>query len=328
MFLLPSIVVGIGFALLLGGRPSRILELELHRGWAVLAALGLQIALFGPWPDGIPFEFEKVLHLGSYALLVLFAAANVRHRALLPLLAGMALNAIAIAANGGQMPVSPGAQAAAGIELAPGGNVRPGAETFGFLGDVFALPAGLPLANVFSVGDLLIAAGTVLLIVSISLGGRPEPALDARRLFQPLRNPFFRRLAAGKLVSHFGDWLGGRQLLEVELPGPEAERLTTRIRDTARRLWLLYVGLTGLLIALLSVFAWTDVDPEMSAFDAVAHAFTTLPTGGFSTRARGVEEFGAASQWAIVVFMVLAGANFALMYRAFLQRRVGPLLRD
>src|SRR5918996_1367907 len=207
MFLLPSIVVGIGFALLLGGRPSRILELELHRGWAVLAALGLQIALFGPWPDGIPFEFEKVLHLGSYALLVVFAAANVRHRALLPLLAGMALNAIAIAANGGQMPVSPGAQASAGIELAPGGNVRSGAETFGFLGDVFALPAGLPLANVFSVGDLLIAAGTVLLIVSISLGGRPEAALDMRRLFQPLRNPFFRRLAAGKLVSHFGDWL-------------------------------------------------------------------------------------------------------------------------
>jgi trk system potassium uptake protein TrkH len=122
--------------------------------------------------------------------------------------------------------------------------------------------------------------------------------------------------------------VGGRQLLEAELPGPEVEKLTTRIRDTARRLWLLYVGLTVILTALLTLFAWTDIDGEMSAFDAVAHAFATLPTGGFSTRARGIEEFGAASQWAIVVFMVLAGANFALMYRAFVQRHPRALLRD
>jgi trk system potassium uptake protein len=122
--------------------------------------------------------------------------------------------------------------------------------------------------------------------------------------------------------------VGGRQLLEAELPGPEAERLTTRIRDTARRLWLLYVGLTVVMTALLTAFAWTGIDGEMTPFDAVAHAFTTLPTGGFSTRARGIEEFGAATQWAIVVFMVVAGANFALMYRAFLQWHARALLRD
>jgi trk system potassium uptake protein TrkH len=122
--------------------------------------------------------------------------------------------------------------------------------------------------------------------------------------------------------------VGGRQLLEAELPGPEIERLTTRIRDTARRLWLLYVGLTVAMIAVLSVFAWTGIDGEMSPFDAVAHAFTTLPTGGFSTRARGIEEFGTASQWAIIVFMVLAGANFALMYRALVRRNARALLRD
>jgi trk system potassium uptake protein TrkH len=122
--------------------------------------------------------------------------------------------------------------------------------------------------------------------------------------------------------------VGGRQLLEAELPGPELERLTTRIRDTARRLWLLYIGLTAVLIALLSAFAWTGVDGEMSVFDAVAHAFATLPTGGFSTRARGVEEFGAATQWAIVVFMVFAGANFALMYRALVRRQARALFRD
>ena len=122
--------------------------------------------------------------------------------------------------------------------------------------------------------------------------------------------------------------VGGRQLLEAELPGPEVERLTTRIRETARRLWLLYVGLTGAMIAVLVAFAWTGLDGEMSVFDAVAHALATLPTGGFSTRARGIEEFGAASQWAIALFMVLAGANFALMYRAFVRRQVRALVTD
>jgi trk system potassium uptake protein TrkH len=81
-------------------------------------------------------------------------------------------------------------------------------------------------------------------------------------------------------------------------------------------------------VAVLAAFAWTGVDGEMSVFDAVAHAFTTLPTGGFSTRARGIEEFGAATQWAIVVFMVLAGANFALMYRAFVRRQARALVTD
>ena len=111
--------------------------------------------------------------------------------------------------------------------------------------------------------------------------------------------------------------VGGRQLLETELPGPEIEEMTLRIRDTARQLWLLYIALTALMIAVLTVIAWTGLDSTMSFYEAVAHALTTLPTGGFSTQARSLEEFGAASQWAIAFFMVVAGVNFALMYRAF-----------
>jgi trk system potassium uptake protein len=70
------------------------------------------------------------------------------------------------------------------------------------------------------------------------------------------------------------------------------------------------------------------VDESMSPFEALAHALTTLPTGGFSTEARGVESFGAASQWVIAGFMVLAGANFALLYRALIRGQPGPLVRD
>jgi trk/ktr system potassium uptake protein len=121
--------------------------------------------------------------------------------------------------------------------------------------------------------------------------------------------------------------VGGRQLLEHELPGPEFE-FTARIRDTARRLWALYVGLTLAMVAILTAFAWTGVDERMSPFEALAHSLTTLPTGGFSTEARGAETFGAASQWTIVFFMVLAGANFALLYRTFVRGQAKPLIRD
>jgi trk system potassium uptake protein TrkH len=114
--------------------------------------------------------------------------------------------------------------------------------------------------------------------------------------------------------------VAGRQLMESEMPGPEYEPLTTRIRDTARRYWLVYVGLTALMVLILACFGWTGVDPLMSEFQAAAHAFTTLPTGGFSPQARSIEPFAAASQWVMALFMALAGANFALHYRAVMRR--------
>jgi trk system potassium uptake protein len=122
--------------------------------------------------------------------------------------------------------------------------------------------------------------------------------------------------------------VGGRQLLESELPGPEFEPLATSIRHTARRLWSVYVALTALQIGILAVLGWTGVDEAMSFFDAVAHAFTTMPTGGFSTKPRSIEDFGAATQWTIVAFMLLAGANFALLYRALVRRHPGAYARD
>ena len=122
--------------------------------------------------------------------------------------------------------------------------------------------------------------------------------------------------------------VGGRQLFESEAPGPEVEKLSISIRETARRLWVLYIALTILLIALLTLFSVTGADRRMSFYDAVAHAFTTMPTGGFSTKERSLEAFGAPTQWTIAAFMVLAGANFALLYATVLRRRVGLLARD
>jgi trk system potassium uptake protein len=122
--------------------------------------------------------------------------------------------------------------------------------------------------------------------------------------------------------------VGGRQLMESELPGPELEALAASIRDTARRLWALYVALTAVLILTLAALGWAGVDERMDLYRAVAHAFTAMPTGGFGTEARSIEPFAAASQWVLALFMVLAGANFALLYRAFVRRKPGSLARD
>ena len=122
--------------------------------------------------------------------------------------------------------------------------------------------------------------------------------------------------------------IGGRQLFESELPGPEIESLSTRIRDTARRLWMLYVALTIVLIGLLLAYGTSGLDPELDAFEAVAHALTTIPTGGFSPNARSLEEYAAVTQWTVIAFMILGGVNFALIYAAFVRRRPGKVARD
>jgi trk system potassium uptake protein TrkH len=122
--------------------------------------------------------------------------------------------------------------------------------------------------------------------------------------------------------------VGGRQLLESEMPGPEVDQLADRIRSTAQRLWLLYVALTALLAFVLALLGWTGVDGRMDLYQAVAHALTTMPTGGFSPEPRSLETFGAAVQWVVIVFMALAGANFALTYRALVRRQPRRALHD
>jgi trk system potassium uptake protein len=123
--------------------------------------------------------------------------------------------------------------------------------------------------------------------------------------------------------------VGGRQaLFKTEAPGPELETLTATIRDTAKRFIGLYVGITAAEIAVLSALAWTGIDSRMNFFDAVGQSFATIATAGFSTHGRSIEYFGAASQWAIVPFMILGGTNFALLYLGIVRRRPIAFLRD
>jgi trk system potassium uptake protein TrkH len=116
-------------------------------------------------------------------------------------------------------------------------------------------------------------------------------------------------------------------MLETELPGPEVA-LSERIRETARFLWVLYIALTALLTAILAVFGWTGIDDAMTPYEALAHAFSTMPTGGFSTKPNSIDAFAPATQWVLAAFMLLAGVNFVLLFRAIVRRRPGVLARD
>jgi trk system potassium uptake protein TrkH len=122
--------------------------------------------------------------------------------------------------------------------------------------------------------------------------------------------------------------VGGRQLFETEMPGPEIENLTARIREIAQRFWILYAAFTVAMVLALAIVGWTGVDERMDLYNAVAHAFATIPTGGFSPEARSVEEFAAASQWVIAFFMVVAGTNYALSYRSLVRREPRAFARD
>ena len=108
---------------------------------------------------------------------------------------------------------------------------------------------------------------------------------------------------------------GGAQLVESESPGLELDKLTPRIAETARALWLLYVLLTATLAGLLYLLNLLGLADGMTVYNAVAHALTTMPTGGFSPEARSIEAFSPAVQWVITLFMIVAGTNFALLWR-------------
>ena len=103
--------------------------------------------------------------------------------------------------------------------------------------------------------------------------------------------------------------IAGRQLFFAEAPGPTEEKLTPRLRNTASAVLRVYAGLT--LACALLYFAF-----GMDAYNALAHAFTTLAAGGFSPNPLSFEGFNPSLSWVAVVFMLFAGANFALLYRA------------
>lgn len=107
--------------------------------------------------------------------------------------------------------------------------------------------------------------------------------------------------------------IGGIELFVAEAPGPTSDKLHPRISETAKRLWLIYVGLTGLLTILL----WIE---GMNFYEAINHALTTMATGGFSTRNSSMAAFGPTIQYTVIFFMLLAGTNYTVLYLSLKRR--------
>ncbi|MEF8797654.1 MAG: potassium transporter TrkG, partial [Salinivenus sp.] len=117
---------------------------------------------------------------------------------------------------------------------------------------------------------------------------------------------------------------GGAQFLDAEVPGPRLERLTPHIAETARRLWLLYIGCSVLLLVLLLGVHYAGLAPRMTPYQALAHVFTTIPSGGFSPQARSIEAFAPTVQWIIIPFMFVAAMNFTLLWRSIVSDPTAP----
>ncbi|NLG51411.1 MAG: DUF5317 domain-containing protein [Chloroflexi bacterium] len=183
MILLLLLLVALGISLLFGGRLQSLGRVRVRCSYLILIALGIQIVAFSSWWDTVaPWPWlTPLLYALSLALLILTVWLN-RATAGFPLLGvGLLLNTAVILANGGHMPASLQALQAAGIATSQAAfeagrtansSVMNSSTPLWFLGDIFYVPQPLPLANVFSVGDVFIALGAIWFVVAHT---RPTP---------------------------------------------------------------------------------------------------------------------------------------------------------
>jgi Family of unknown function (DUF5317) len=167
VILLASIPIGIVLGLLLGGRWSNLSGL--HFAWAAIAIVGLlvQVALFTPNGARLAGDLSPAIYVASTAAVFVAVVRNIRTTGMPVVALGALSNLVAITANRGAMPTTPEALAAAGLDPSGYANsVVVANPVFGPLTDIFSIPGGVPLANVFSVGDVLIGLGIVLVIAA------------------------------------------------------------------------------------------------------------------------------------------------------------------
>jgi Family of unknown function (DUF5317) len=160
MFMLWAIPLGILLGLLVGGRLANLAAFRFRWGWLAVAGLLVQIVLFSPTGDTLAGDAGPAIYVASTAAVLVAVLRNIRLPGMAIVALGSLSNLAAIIANGGFMPASSEALATAG--LPPGDHLNsvvlanPALQP---LTDIYAIPASLPMANVFSVGDVLIALG-------------------------------------------------------------------------------------------------------------------------------------------------------------------------
>jgi hypothetical protein len=172
VFILFAVPVGVAVGYVLGGRLDRLSELRFHWAWLALLGLVVQVVLFsGAASELLGGGVGEVIYVASTAAVLLAVLRNLRIPGMALIALGAASNLAAIVANGGVMPTTEAALAAAGLEPTDEFSNSAVLEdpALAPLTDVYALPPWLPLNNVFSIGDVLIAIG---IVVVIALGMR------------------------------------------------------------------------------------------------------------------------------------------------------------
>ncbi len=182
------------------------------------------------------------------------------------------------------------------------------------------LSAELGMSLTDAVFEAMSGFTTTGAIIFPSLDSLPESVLYYRSQIEWLGGIGIVVLAVA-LLPMLG--VGGMQLLRAETPGPVKDaKLTPRITETAKALWIIYLGIT----VACALAYWAA---GMRPFDAVAHAFTTVSTGGNSTHDASIAYFdNAAIEGVCVLFMFIGGINFSLHFLAWRHRRLGDYLRD
>ena len=172
VFILYAVVAGLLLGFLTGGSAARLGALRLS--WAPLIVLGMavQLALFSSPLGNAIGDAAPVVYVLSNVIVLVAVAANLAVPGLVLVLAGGGSNLLAIGANGGYMPVSPGAlEAMERLPKAGYSNSAPRVDVIlGPLTDIFTMPTWVPMANVFSVGDVLIGAGVAIAVVGAMHG--------------------------------------------------------------------------------------------------------------------------------------------------------------
>jgi hypothetical protein len=176
MFILYSLVVGFVAGLLLGGRPAGLARLQFRWPWLIIGGLLVQVVLFTDQVASVVGSLGPPIYVGSTALVFAGVLRNIDITGMKIVAVGAASNLAAIVANGGYMPAGRGALEALGktdptIYSNSASIEHPALEP---LTDIFALPAWLPSANIFSIGDVLIAVGVAVVIVA-AMRSSPTP---------------------------------------------------------------------------------------------------------------------------------------------------------
>ncbi|HYH27169.1 MAG TPA: MFS transporter, partial [Actinomycetota bacterium] len=207
MLLIGLLVLAIASVPLTGGDLGRLVDLRFRRGWVLVLALALKLALIVVFREGNG-PLHGGLHVVSYLMGGYFLWANRRMSGVWLVALGGGMNFLAIAANGGVMPSTYKAFASAGLSITPGqfSNSAPMTDpNLAFLGDMFATPSNWPLANVFSIGDVCIVLGIAIALHRLC-NSRLIPSGDGQ-FVGLMRNRDFMNVWRAQGISNLGDWV-------------------------------------------------------------------------------------------------------------------------